>query len=229
MMEHRFQIIKNQWAWAIDHKSYFPSSWVPRRVTFSRFSLSRMSASPAGLVKTRSHPQESWLRRSGVGPVVQLLSCNPLWPYGLYHSKPPRPSPSPGACSNSYPWSLWCHPTTSSSVVPFSSCLQSFPALGSFPMSQFFASGGQSIGASASASVLSMNIQDWYPLGILVWSPCCPRDSGIFYNTTFQKHQFFGAQPSLWSSSHISIICLSSKFPGGADTTAPGPQLRTTL
>ena len=93
------------------------------------------------------------------------VMSNSLWPHGLQHTRLPCPSPSPGACSNSCPLSQWCHPTISSSVVPFSSCLQSFPASGSFQMSQFFTSGGQSIGASASASVLLMNIQDWFPLG----------------------------------------------------------------
>ena len=88
-----------------------------------------------------------------------------LRPHGLQHARLPYPSPTPRACSDSCPLSQWCYPTISSSVSPFSSCLQSFPASGSFPMSQFFASGGQSIGASASASVLSMNIQDWFPLG----------------------------------------------------------------
>ena len=88
---------------------------------------------------------------------------NCLWPYGLEHARLPCPSPTPGACSNSCPSSRWRHPTISSSVIPFSSCLQSFPALWSFPMSQFFASGGQSIGVSASTSVLPMNIQDWFP------------------------------------------------------------------
>ena len=83
------------------------------------------------------------------------------WPHGLQHARPPCPSPTPGAYSNACPWSRWCHPTISSSVVPFSSCPQSFPASGSFPVSQFFTSGGQSIGVSASASVLPMNIQDW--------------------------------------------------------------------
>ena len=87
-----------------------------------------------------------------------------LQPHGLQHSKLPCPSPTPGACSNSCPLNLWCHPTILSSVVPLSSCLQSFPASGSFPMSRLFASGGQSIGVSASASVLPMNIQDWFPL-----------------------------------------------------------------
>ena len=88
-----------------------------------------------------------------------------LPPHGLQHDRLPCPSPTPGAYSNSCPSCPWCHPTISSSVVPSSSCLQSFPALGSFPMSQFFTSGGQSIGVSASASVLPMNIQDWFPLG----------------------------------------------------------------
>ena len=97
-----------------------------------------------------------------------------------------------------------------SSVVPFSSCLQSFPALGSFPMSQFFASGGQSIGLSASASVLPVNIQDWFPLGLLVGSPCSPRDSQVFSNTTVQKHHLFGAQLSLLSNSHIHTWLLKN-------------------
>ena len=101
-----------------------------------------------------------------------------LQPHGLLHAKLPCISPTPGACSNSYPSSQWCYPTISSSVVPFFSCLQSFPASGSFPMSQFFTSGGQSIGASASASVLPMNNQYWFPFEIsLVWSPFRPRDS----------------------------------------------------
>ena len=100
---------------------------------------------------------------------ILLFSCsvvaNSLWPHGLQHTRPPCSSPSPGACSNSCPLSQWCHPAISSSVVPFSSCPQSLPASGSFPMSQLFASGGQSIGVSALASVLPMNIQDWFPLG----------------------------------------------------------------
>ena len=90
-------------------------------------------------------------------------------PHGLQHTRLPCHSPTPGACSNSCPLSPWCHPTISSSVVPFSSCLQSFPASGSFPMSQFFASGGQSIGVPASASLLPMNSQDWFPLGLTGW------------------------------------------------------------
>ena len=94
---------------------------------------------------------------------------NSLWPHELQHARLPCPSPTPGACSNSCPSSRWCHPTISSSVVPFPSCLQSFPASGSFLMSQFFTSGGQSIGISASASVLPMNIQDWFALGLTGW------------------------------------------------------------
>ena len=100
-----------------------------------------------------------------------------LWPHGRQHARPPCPSSTPGAFPNSCPLSRWCHPTISFSVIPFSSCLQSFPASGSSPMSHFFALDGQSTGLSALASVLPMNIQDWYPLDWLVGSPCCPRDS----------------------------------------------------
>ena len=102
---------------------------------------------------------------------------NSLWPHGLQHARLPCPSPTPRAYSKSCLLSLWCHPTISSSVIPFSSCLQFFLASGYFPMSQFFILGGQSIGVSTSASVLPMNIQDWFPLGWTIWSPCCPRDS----------------------------------------------------
>ena len=122
---------------------------------------------------------------------------NSLQPHGLQHTRPPCPSPTPGAYSNSYPSCRWCHPTISFSVIPFSSCLQSFPASGSFPMSQFFTSGGQNIGVSASASVLPMNIQDWFPLGWTGWIPLQSKGlSRVFSNTTVQKHQFFGAQLS---------------------------------
>ena len=129
-------------------------------------------------------------------------SCPTLRPHGLQHARLPSPSPSPRACSNSRPSSRWCHLTSSYSVIAFSSCLQSFPASGSFQMSQFFASGGQSIGASA--SVLPMNIQDWFPLGWTGWISLQSKGlARVFSNTTVQKHQFFGAQPSLWSNSHI--------------------------
>ena len=126
-----------------------------------------------------------------------------LWPHGLQHFRLPCSSQTPGTCSNSCPSSWWCHPTTiSSPVIPFSSRLQSFPALGSFPMSQFFTSGGQSIGTSA--LILLMNIQDWFPLE---WTGCISLQSKglsrVFSSTTIWKHQFLGTQPSLRSSSHI--------------------------
>ena len=121
-----------------------------------------------------------------------------LQPRGLQHVRLPCPSPSLGACSNSCPLSWWCRPTISFSVVPFSSCPQSFPASGSFPVSQLFASGGQSIGVSASTAVLPMNTQDWSPLGWIGWISWQSKGlSRVFSNTTVQKHQFFGAQPSL--------------------------------
>ena len=121
-----------------------------------------------------------------------------LWPHGLQHTRLLCPSPTPGAYSNSCPLSWWCHPAISSFVVPFSSCLQSFPASGSFPMSQLFASGGQSTGVSASASVPPVNLQDWFPLGWTGWISLQSKGlSRVFSNTTVQKHQFFGAQLSL--------------------------------
>ena len=127
-----------------------------------------------------------------------------LWPQVLQHTRLPCPSPTPRAFSNSCPLIGWCHPTISSSVIPFSSCLQSFPASGSFSMSQFFASGGQSIGVSASTSVLPMNIQDWFPLGLTDLISLQSKGlSRVFSNTTVQKHQIFSTQSSLWSNSHI--------------------------
>ena len=127
-----------------------------------------------------------------------------LQPHRLQHARLPCPSPTPRACSNSCPSSQWWHPTISSSVIPFSSHLQSFPASVSFPMSQFFASGGQCIGVSASASVLPMNIQNWSPLGWTGWvSLQCKGLSRVFSNTTVQKHQFFSTQLSLWSKTQI--------------------------
>ena len=131
-----------------------------------------------------------------------------LWHHGLQHARLPCPSPTPRAYSNSCPSSQWCHPTISSSVFPFSYHLQSFPVSESFPMSHFFASGGQSIGVSASTSVLPVNIQDWFPLGFPLgltgWISLQFKGlSRVFFNTTVQKHQFFGAQLSLESNSHI--------------------------
>ena len=123
---------------------------------------------------------------------------NSLQPHGLQHARLPCPLPTPGTCSNSCPLSQWCHETISSSVVPFSSCLQSFPASGSFPKSQLFASGGRSIGVSSSASVLPQYIRDWSPLGWTGWISLQSKGlSRVFSNTTAQKHQFFGTQLSL--------------------------------
>ena len=132
-------------------------------------------------------------------------SCPTLWdPTDCSTLRPPCPSPIPGAYSNSCPLSRWCHPTISSFVIPFSSCLQAFPASGSFPMSHFFSSGGQSNGVSASALGLPMNIQNWFPLGLTGWISLLSKGlSRVFSNTTVQKHQFFDAQLSLWSNSHI--------------------------
>ena len=121
-----------------------------------------------------------------------------LRPRGLQHTRLPCPSPIPGAYSNSWPFCWWCYPTILSSVIPFSSCPQSFLASGCFPMSQLVAAGGQNIGVSASTSVLPMNIQDWSPLGWIGWTSLQSKGlSRVFSNTTVQKHQFFGTQLSL--------------------------------
>ena len=136
-------------------------------------------------------------------------------PLGLQHARLPCPSPTSGACSNSCPLSRWCHPTISSSVVPFSSCFQSCPASGSFLMSQFFTSGGQSIEVSASASVLPMNIQDWFPLALTsLISLLSKRFSRVFSNTTVQNHQFFSIHPSFF------MIQLSHPYMTMVNTTA---------
>ena len=128
-----------------------------------------------------------------------------LWPHGLQHARLPCPSPTPRVYSNSCPLSRWCHPTISSSVIPFSSHLQSFPASGSFQMSQFYTSGGKTIGASASASVLPVNIQDWFPSG---WTGLISLQSKellrVFSSTIAQKHQFFGI--------HFFIVELSHPY-----------------
>ena len=127
-----------------------------------------------------------------------------LWPHGLQHARLPCPSSSPRAFSNPCPSNRWCHPTISSWVILFSSCLQSFSASGSFLRSQFFASGSQSIGASASALVLPMSIQNWFPLGLTGRISLQSKGlSRVFSNTKVQNHQFFSAQLSLWYSSHI--------------------------
>ena len=133
-----------------------------------------------------------------------LVVSDSLRPHESQHARPPCPSPTPRVYSNSCPSSRWCHLAISSSVVPFSSCPKPLPASGSFPVSQLFASGGQSIGVSASTSVLPMNTQDWSPLGWTGWISLQSKGlSRLFSSTTVQKHQFFGTQLSSQSSSHI--------------------------
>ena len=136
-----------------------------------------------------------------------------LWPHELQHARPPCPSPTPRVYPNSCPLSQWCHPAISSSDIPFS-CPQSFPASGSFQMSQLFTSGGQSIGVSALISVLPMNTQDWSPLGRTGWISLKSKElSRVFSNATVQKHQFFGTQLCLWSNSHIHTWPLEKPYP----------------
>ena len=161
------------------------------------------------------HSLNTFMQRTVLISLLQF-SCSvmsdSLWPYGLQHARLPCLLPAPGGGSNSYPSSQWCHPTISSSVVPFSN-LQSFPASGSFPVSQFFASGGQTIGASASASVLPMNIQDWFPLGLTGLILKSKGLSRVFSSITVQKHQFFSTQLFLLSNSHIHTWLLENSPP----------------
>ena len=131
------------------------------------------------------------------------VMSDPLQPHGLQQARPPCPSPTPGVYPDSCPLSWWCHRTISSSVIPFSSQLQSFPESGSFPMSQFFASGGQSIVVSVSTSVLPMKTQDWSPLEWTGWIALQFKGFSKGFNTTVQKHQFFGTQLSSQSNSNI--------------------------
>ena len=137
-----------------------------------------------------------------------------LWPHELQHVRPPCPSPTPRVHPNPSPLSRWCHPIISFSVIPFSSCPQSFPASGSFPVSWLFVSGSQSIRVSASVSVFPMNTQDWSPLGWTSWISLQSKGlSRVFPNTTVQKHQFFYTQLSLWSNSHIHTWPLDKPHP----------------
>ena len=155
------------------------------------------------LISLLEHALSSWTQPSLIlliSVAIQFshsVMSNSLPLHGLQHSRPPCPSPTPRVYSNSCPLSRWCHPTILSSIIPFSSHLQSFPASGSFQISQFFASGGQNIGVSASTSILPMNIQDWFPLGWTGWISLQSKGlSRVFSNTTAQKHQFFGTQLS---------------------------------
>ena len=138
---------------------------------------------------------------------------NSLQPHESQHARPPCPSPTPGVHSDSCPLRQWWHPTISSSVIPFSSHLQSFPASRSFPNSQLFASDTQSIGASASASVFPMNIQDYYPLGLTYLISLQPKElSRPFSNSTVWKYEFFSLQPSLWFNFHIHTWLLEKNI-----------------
>ena len=181
-------------------------------VTQSRTRLKWLSSSSSNKTLTKfnihydQNIQENWTW--GTWEILNMIASvsvqfnrsvvsDSLWPHGLQNTRPPCPSPTPRVYSNSCPLRQWCHPNISSSVIPFFSCLQSFPASGSFQMSQLFESGGQTIGVSAS-SVLPMNTQDWSPLGWTGWISLQFKGlSRVFSNTTAQKHQFFGSQLSL--------------------------------
>ena len=149
------------------------------------------------IVHTEKLEYQNWKLQFSSVQFSHSVVSDSLWPHELQHARPPCPSPTPRVYSNSCPLSQWCHPTISSSIVPFSSCPQSFPASGSFPMCQFFSSGDQRI-VSASASVLPLSIQEWSPLG---WTGLISLQSKglsrVFSNTTVQKHQFFRTQLSL--------------------------------
>ena len=141
---------------------------------------------------------------SGFSQFSHTVVSYSLWPHGLPHARPACPTPTPRACSNSCPSSKWCHPSISSSVVPFFSCLRSFPASESFPMSQFFTSGRQSIGASA--SVLPMNIQGWFPLELAVLMSLHSKGlSRVFSSTTVQNISFFSKESTQLSLENISF------------------------
>ena len=143
-----------------------------------------------------------------------LVVSNSLRLHESQYARPPCPSPTLGVYPNSFPLSRWCHPAISSSVIHFSSCSQSLPASGSFPMSQLFTWGGQSIGVSASASVLPINTQGWSPSEWIGWISLQSKGlSRVFSNTTVQKHQFFSAQPSSQSNSHIHTRPLEKPQP----------------
>ena len=157
------------------------------------------------IISTQSNITFFFLNQLSVQFSHSVMSDS-LRPRKSQHARPLCPSPSPGVHSDSSPSSQWCHPTISSSVVPFSSCPKSLPASESFPMSQLFAWGGQSIGVSALASFLLMNTQDWFPLEWTGWISLQSKGlSRVFSNTTVQKHRFFGAQFSSQSNSHIHI------------------------
>ena len=180
----------------VTHSTYSSSSWSFNCISGSFLTIGlaidgfrydySIIAMTRYLARAHTLPQFSSVQFS------HSVVSNSLWPHGIQHTRPPCLSPTPRVYPNPCPLSRWCHPTISSSVIPFSSYPQSFPASGSFPMSQLFASGGQSIGVSASTPVLPMNTQDWSPLGWTGWISLQSKGlSRVFSNTTFEKHQFF--------------------------------------
>ena len=179
--------------------NYIPSYWAECPNLLYYF-VRKMRAS---ILFTNLKMHFSFCKAEFCCSVSYLWLCNPI--DCMHHARLPCPSPSLRVCSNSCPLSWWCHPTISSSVIPFSSCLQSFPASGSFLMSHFFPSGGQIIGPAISASVPPVNIQDYFLLGLIGLISLLSKGlSRVYSNTTVWKHQFFGTQPSLRSSSHIT-------------------------
>ena len=175
---------------------------IPPRVKSELFYLDPKASHGDILPTLSTSAADDWIpRRCSVDISVQFsrsVVYNSLQSHGFLHTRLPHPSPTPRTCSNSCSSHEWCHPTIWSSAIPFSSCLQSFPASRSFQMSQVFPSGGQSVGASASASVFPRNIQYWFPLGWTGWISLQSKGlTRVFSNTTVQKHQFFSAQLSL--------------------------------
>ena len=196
-----------QCRWLLYHLSHLESPGILEWVAYP-FRGSSPPRSQTRVSHTASGVFTSWAIREAQNKASGQFSCSvvsdSLQPHELKHARSPCPSPTPGVYSNSCPSSRWCHPAILSSVIPFSSCPQSLPASGSFLMSQLFASGGKSIGVSASASILPMNTQDLPPSGWTGWISLKSKGlSRVFSNTTVQKHQFFSAQLSSQSNSHI--------------------------
>ena len=190
---------------------HFPTSRKHGTVSTERTAWSDVQYHPNFTEKMNLAEEEKVMSFSG-GPTPSSVQfshsvvSDSLRPLESQHARPPCPSPSPGVHSDSHPLSPWCHLAISSSVIPFSSCPQSLPASGSFPMSQLLGWGGQSIGVSALASVLPMNTQDWSPFRWTGWISLQSKGlSRVFSNTTVQKHQFFSAQLSSQSNSHIHM------------------------
>ena len=180
-------------------------TWLTRLSSSSTILWTSVHSS-SGTLCTRSNPLNLFITSTvySSDQISRSVVSDSLWPHESQHTRHPCPSPSPGVHSNSCPLSRWCHPAISSSVVPFSSCPQSLPPSKSFPMSQLFTWGGQSIGVSALASFLPKNTQGWSPLECTGWISLQPKGlSRVFSNTTVQKHQFFSAQLSSQSNSRI--------------------------